>query len=125
MSEALREGDDISKGGVKFDDGKYEWHRLFGIKYFYLIPVEAMAALAAILGFGARKYAPRNWEQGMDWSRPFNATIRHLDAWWGGEDKDKDSGKSHLWHAFTNVAFLLTYEVRGKGKDDRPTATNP
>lgn len=121
--ETLREGDDLKKGGVKFDEGKFKWSTWFGIEFFDLVPVEGVKAVAAILGFGARKYAPRNWEQGMDWSRPFDAALRHLNAWWSGESNDPDSGYSHLWHATCNIFFLIAYEARSKGRDDRPKST--
>jgi hypothetical protein len=88
MSEALREGDDPEKQGVKFDAGKVRWS---------LIPWKSVRCVLLILEVGAKKYAARNWEQGMDWSRPFDACIRHLTAWWEGEDTDKDTGYSHLW----------------------------
>lgn len=84
-----------------------------------LIPPEAVEALGTILAFGAKKYADRNWELGMDWGRVFGAGMRHLWAWWRGEDKDLETGYSHLWHALTCIAFLVTYEQRGIGKDSR------
>lgn len=110
-NDKLRPTDDPSKMGVKFDEGKAAYE---------LIPVEGPAAVATVLAYGAKKYAPRNWEQGMAWSRPFAAIHRHLAAWWGGEDRDPDTGYSHLWHVATNCFFLIAYEARGKGTDDRP-----
>lgn len=111
QQEALREGDDLKKGGVKYDTGKPRYD---------LLPPEGAEAVAAILEFGARKYAARNWEQGMDWSRPFSACMRHLWKWWSGQKVDPDSGRSHLDHAACNIFFLIAYEARGKGTDDRP-----
>lgn len=84
-----------------------------------LIPPEAVEALATVLTFGAKKYADRNWEKGMKWSRPFGALMRHMWAWWKGEEKDPETGYSHLWHAMCCIAFLVTYEQRGIGTDDR------
>jgi hypothetical protein len=110
LAEQLRPGDDLAKAGVKFDDGKDR---------FDLLPPEGVKAVACILTIGAKKYAARNWEQGMDWSRPFGACLRHLFAWWSGENTDPDTGKSHLWHAACNIFFLITYEIRGAGVDDR------
>lgn len=110
-SESLREGDDLTKMGVKFDEGKARYD---------LIPPEGPRGVAAVLEYGARKYAARNWEQGMEWSRPFAAIHRHLASWWEGEDCDPDTGYSHLWHVATNVFFLIAFEARGKGTDDRP-----
>lgn len=81
-----------------------------------------MEGIAAVLQFGAAKYSPRNWEQGMAWSRPFSALMRHMWAWWRGEKADPETGMSHLWHAGCCLAFLITYEQRRVGSDDRPNA---
>src|ERR1043166_1323172 len=87
---------------------------------FDLIPPEAEYALARVLTYGAKKYAPRNWEAGMEWGRCYAAARRHLTAWWSGEDTDADTGFCHLDHAIACLAFLRTYKERGIGRDDRP-----
>lgn len=106
--------------GIKHDNGKLPMH---------LIPPEALFALASILDFGAKKYEERNWEAGMNWSRVFGASMRHLWCWWGGKGPtctnfvfgslDEETSYSHLWHALACVVFLVTYEERGVGEDDR------
>jgi hypothetical protein len=96
--------------GLKYDSGKVRME---------LLPPELLTAVAEILTFGAQKYADRNWELGMAWSRPFGALMRHMWAWWGGQEKDPETGKSHLWHAGCCIAFLIAYEARKTGKDDR------
>lgn len=85
-----------------------------------LIPPEAMEALATILTFGAAKYDARNWEKGMRWGRPYAALWRHLIDWWWRRGPDSETGRSHLWHALCCLVFLITYEQRGIGNDDRP-----
>jgi hypothetical protein len=75
--------------------------------------------ISTVLGYGAKKYADRNWEKGMSWGRVFGALMRHLWAWWGGEAKDQETGYSHLWHAGCCLMFLIAYEERGIGSDDR------
>ena len=62
----------------------------------------------------------RNWEKGMKWGRPVGALMRHMWAWWQGEDKDAETGLSHLAHAACCILFLLSYELRKTGEDDRP-----
>jgi len=94
-----------------------------------LLPPELLFAVADILTFGAKKYTERNWELGMKWGRVFGALMRHMWAWWGGQgpvtknfvfgDLDMETGRSHLWHAGCCLAFLIAYEERGVGKDDR------
>ena len=99
--------------GRKDDQGKLPYH---------LLPPELMEGIAAVLQFGAAKYSPRNWELGMAWSRPFAALMRHMWAWWRGEKADPETGMSHLWHAGCCLAFLIAYEQRRTGTDDRPTS---
>ena len=85
-----------------------------------LIPPELPEAVAAVLAFGANKYGERNWEKGMSWGRPFAALMRHMWAWWRGEKTDPETGFSHLWHAACCIAFLIAFEQRDAGVDDRP-----
>ena len=98
-------------GGQKFDSDKLRYD---------LLPPELLEEVARVLTFGAEKYSARNWELGMKWSRPFGAMMRHMWAWWGGEDKDPETGYSHLSHAACCIAFLVSYERRNAGEDDRP-----
>jgi hypothetical protein len=85
-----------------------------------LLPPELLEGVATILTFGAAKYAPRNWEQGIAWGRVFGALMRHMWSWWRGENVDPETQKSHLWHAGCCIAFLIAFEQRGIGTDDRP-----
>ena len=102
--------------GLKYDGDKNRYD---------LLPPELLEATADILTFGAKKYADRNWELGMKWSRPFGALMRHLWAWWNPcvPDTDPETGKSHLHHAACCLAFLIAYEARDVGEDDRPKET--
>ena len=107
--------------GIKFDDGKLP---------FELIAPELLVAVTKILQFGANKYGERNWEKGMAWGRVFGALMRHMWAWWGGKgpttksflfgDLDDETGYSHLWHAACCIMFLIAYEERQIGEDNRP-----
>jgi hypothetical protein len=85
-----------------------------------LIPTEAIFEIGKVLTYGSRKYDDNNWRKGTDWNRYYGALQRHLNAWWGGENKDKETGYSHLAHAGCCLMFLITYEIRGIGKDNRP-----
>jgi len=101
----------VDNGGVKHDQEKDPWH---------LVPWDAIREVVKVLKFGATKYAPRNWERGMDYHRCFRATINHMTAWWDGEDNDPETGISHLAHAACNCLFLMAYKLRGIGVDNRP-----
>ena len=102
---------DMTKGGVKYDAGKPRYD---------LIPPELLEETAIVLTYGAVKYSERNWEKGMAWHRPFGALMRHMWAWWRGESVDPETGFSHLAHAACCIAFLIAYERRRIGADDRP-----
>lgn len=95
---------------IKHDNEKPEFHH---------IPNEALTEIARALTFGAKKYADYNWRAGFTWSRPFNACMRHLWAWWGGENNDPESGLSHLAHAGANILFLLQFIIDKRGSDNR------
>lgn len=101
--------------GKKADDGK---NRLD------LVPPDALLAVGQVLTYGANKYGERNWERGMKWGRVFGAALRHMWAWWAGEKNDPETGLPHLWHAATCLMFLIAYEVRNVGTDDRNLIRN-
>ena len=84
-----------------------------------LLSTEAMNQTAAVLKFGAQKYAEHNWRKGFTWSRPLAAAMRHLTAFNDGEDKDPESGLSHLAHAACCIMFLLEFEKTHPELDDR------
>ena len=77
-----------------------------------LLPVSFLTQLAGVLGFGAKKYGDHNWKAGINYNRLYGATLRHLIAFWGGEDIDPESGLSHLAHAGCNIAFLTEFQAK-------------
>jgi hypothetical protein len=87
-----------------------------------LIPTSALRALATHNGVGAKKYEDRNWERGYPWSLSFDALMRHLLAYWGGEDFDEETGSHHLtavaWHAMALHQFSECEKY--ERFDDRP-----
>lgn len=86
-----------------------------------LVPVEAYTAMASVLEFGARKYAPNQWRQGLPYTETLDSLLRHVNAFLAGEDIDPESNCPHLAHAMCNAAFLITFEQMGLGLefDDR------
>jgi len=95
---------------LKFDQNKLPLH---------LLSTEAMNQTAAVLAFGAEKYAAHNWRAGFAWSRPLAAAMRHITAFNDGEDRDPESGLSHLAHAACCIMFLLEFEKTHPHLDDR------
>jgi len=100
----------IATSGHKDDAGKPRL-ALYSPIAFYKI--------GQVLEFGATKYTPYNWRKGMSWIRVASAGLRHFFSWLGGEDKDPETGFSHLAHLGCCVMFLLDYEETRKEFDDR------
>ncbi len=97
---------------MKKDSGKPSLFPILGA-------TQALAEIAAVLHFGAKKYAPNKWREGMNWSRLIDALLRHVTAFANGESTDPETGLSHLGHAGCCVLFLLTYQLENLGTDDR------
>lgn len=96
---------------TKYDTGKLP---------FELLPAAALSQVVGVLSTGAIKYTPNNWRTpGFKWGRLLGAALRHLFAFIGGEDKDPETGYSHLAHAACCVLFLLEHQTIGLGEDDR------
>jgi hypothetical protein len=98
--------------GKKFDDDKLRMD---------LLSIQAIEGIAEILTFGAKKYGDRNWEKGLNYSRVFAALLRHLFAWWQGEDIDPESGLHHIDHVACNAHFLQHFIKTISGLDNRPS----
>ncbi len=97
--------------GIKYDQYKPRWD---------LLPFDALTEIAKVMTYGAVKYEPRNWEKGMSWGRVFSSMQRHLSSWFHGKNEDSESSMSHLAHAASCILYLLAFECRGEGVDDRP-----
>jgi hypothetical protein len=99
--------------GIKEDSGKLRYD---------LLPWDAVEEVLRVLSYGVEKRGEHNWELGIEYSRVFAALHRHINAWFHNrEEKDPESGLSHLAHAACNALFLLAYETRKMSElDDRP-----
>lgn len=84
-----------------------------------LVPMKWMEGLGSVVTFGANKYRPNGWRDGMPWNNTLGSALRHIAAWQNGEELDSDSGLPHLLHAATNLMFIYTYQQEGIGEDDR------
>lgn len=98
------------EAGLRFDAGKSRVD---------LLPPDALLEVGHVNRVGAEKYAPRNWEKGMAWSKVIGPLMRHLFKWMAGETFDKETGQRHIAMVAWNALALLTYELRGIGEDDR------
>lgn len=87
----------------------------------HLVPPLAIHQEAEVFALGAKKYGPYNWrEKTVSVSVYYAAALRHIMAYWEGEDADPESGVTHLAHVRACMAILIDAESRGKLNDDRP-----
>lgn len=87
------------------------------------MPPALIEGAARALGHGTEKYRDGdefNFLRAYTFRTVYASLIRHLLAWYSGEDTDGESGLSHLDHAAGNLAMLLHYEKTGASLDDRP-----
>jgi 5'(3')-deoxyribonucleotidase len=104
-------GQDHLASGFKDDSVKLDWS---------ILPWKALAEVVKVYQFGATKYARNNWAKGMLWSRMFSAAMRHMTAFWAGQDIDEETGLNHLTGAIFSLLCLLSYSLEDlKQFDDR------
>lgn len=96
--------------GHKYDGGKPPLD---------LLSRTALVKIAEVMAYGSNKYAAHNWRGGLHWSRVLSAAMRHLMAFNDSEDKDSETGLSHIAHAGCCIMFLLEYETTHPELDDR------
>lgn len=92
---------------------------------FDLIPPGPMILLAELFGKGARKYSERNWEKGLPWNSPYQSLMRHMHAFWAGEDIDEETGLPHVICAMWNAMVLAEFMNTHPELDDRPGKVKP
>ena len=97
--------------GLRFNEGKVRMD---------LMPTNAIKKVAEVFTVGSLKYAPRNWEKGMNWTTVIASLERHIAKFKSGEDFDEETGLLHMAHAATNALFLLEYYSIYPQGDDRP-----
>ena len=96
-----------------------------------LLDPGVMDAIARQFGRGAYKYGDRNYQKGYNWSLSYAAAQRHLNAFWSGEDWDRDpfwdqqnlGNPHHLDAAIFHLMALREFFDRYPQFDDRPKTT--
>lgn len=84
------------------------------------VSAAVMAEVGVAMLEGAAKYGRHNYRAvGVRASVYYDATLRHLFAWWEGENIDPDSGMSHITKAITSLVVLRDAMIQGKVTDDR------
>lgn len=90
---------------------------------FVYIPPAGLLYVGQVMETGAAKYGPMNWRDTSVVNDTYvNATLRHLLAYWDGQDLDEESHLPHLAHVAANALIMLDAQTCGKLVDKRPTA---
>ena len=85
------------------------------------VPGNVMIEVGVAMLEGAAKYGRHNYRAvGVRASVYYDATLRHLIAWWEGEDTDPDSGMSHVTKAIASLVVVRDAMKNDKVEDDRP-----
>jgi len=85
------------------------------------LPTGPVYEVALAMLEGARKYGRHNYRvMGVRGSVYYDAALRHLCAWWEGEDIDPDSGLNHIVKAAACLFVLRDSMLMENWVDDRP-----
>jgi hypothetical protein len=87
----------------------------------HLVPAASTLHEAMAFGDGAAKYGPYNWrEKTVSASTYIGAALRHIAAWFDGENIDPVSKVHHLGHAKACLGIILDAQLVENLNDDRP-----
>lgn len=106
----------MSTSGTKHDTGKPD---------LSLLPTHALEETARALMFGANKYGRYNYCQGFEDTRLAAACLRHVYSFLNGEEKDPESGLSHLAHAMATLSMMMHCQDLGTLRDNRYRKEKP
>jgi hypothetical protein len=85
------------------------------------VPLSVISEVGMALAEGQYKYGGYNWRViGVRASVYWDATFRHIKAWWEGEDTDPDSQLSHITKAISALVVLRDAMIQENWNDDRP-----
>ena len=88
------------------------------------VSAAVLAEVGVAMLEGACKYGKFNYRAvGVRSSVYYDGTMRHLMAWFEGEDIDPDSGLSHITKAITSLVVLRDAMIHNLVTDDRPPRT--
>jgi hypothetical protein len=85
------------------------------------IPLSVISEVGMALAEGQHKYGGYNWRViGVRASVYWDATFRHIKAWWEGEDIDPHSQLNHITKAISALMVLRDAMIQDNWNDDRP-----
>ncbi len=90
------------------------------------ISVAAQYYEGAVMQQGGETYGFYNWcDHPMKASTYYEAILRHLNAWWLGENADPKSRFPHMAHIRASAGIIIDQQETGRMIDDRPKNLAP
>lgn len=96
--------------GIRENKGKPRWG---------LVDFDSLEDMVRVLEFGADKYGDGNWQKGLLTVEVCESMLRHIFAYLRGENKDDQSGISHIGHIQCNAMFLAYMDKKKPEMDNR------
>lgn len=91
---------------------------------FSTVSAPVLGELGLAMMEGALKYGRHNYRaSGVRASVYYDAALRHLLAFWEGQDIDPASGLPHIVKVMACCAVLRDSQIQGNWVDDRPPET--
>jgi hypothetical protein len=90
------------------------------------IPAPVLLELGIAMQEGAAKYGRHNFRSSAIMASVYyDACMRHMMAWWEGENIDPPSGLSHITKAIATLVVLRDAMMQDQFRDDRPPKSPP
>jgi hypothetical protein len=90
------------------------------------VPANVLAEIGVAMLEGTCKYGRHNYRAaGVRASVYYDGVMRHLTAWWEGQDIDPDSGMNHITKAIASLVVLRDSMISKNWTDDRPPVIDP
>jgi hypothetical protein len=85
-----------------------------------MLPWAGIRDVAMVQSYGNDKYGDfYNYRKGMEITRHLSCALRHISLFLDREDRDRESGHSHLAHAACRILYVLQNQHDGTAIDDR------
>ena len=97
--DVFNKGSNMTEQALRYNTGKAELS-------YILDAMPALKDMVAVMENGARKYSRNNWKKGFPREKLLDSMLRHVDAFYSGEDLDPESGLPHVGHILCNAMFL-------------------
>ena len=94
--------------GLRYNEGKRKWS---------FVHFKSLEPMIEVLEYGATKYAPKNWQKGLDRTEVLESLQRHVCKLFDGEEIDAESGLHHIGHIMCNAMFYSYFTFVKKEED--------